>query len=122
MSLRAPLVSVIPEATARVARAAFPNGNPYLLLRDTLGPISTHPDFVARFPSRGQPALAPAQLAWVTIMQFAADLSDRQAADDMPPDMSSGGCVRIASTRGRFGCKPRRSPRSRSFRSCAKPR
>ena len=29
----------IPEETVKVAKAAFPNGNIYLTLRDTLGPI-----------------------------------------------------------------------------------
>ncbi len=81
MSLRSPLVYVIPNETARVAHAAFPKGNPYLLMRDTLGPIFTNPDFAALFPPRGQPAEAPARLALVTILQFAEDLSDRQAAD-----------------------------------------
>ena len=30
---------LIPAETARVARAAFPKGNPYLTLRDDLGPV-----------------------------------------------------------------------------------
>ena len=37
-------------------------------------------DFAPALPLRGQPALAP-QLALVTLMQFAEDLTDRQAAD-----------------------------------------
>ncbi len=81
MSLRAPLVYCIPEETARVAHAAFPKGNPYLRMRDALGPIYTNPEFAALFPNTGQPAEAPAQLALVTIMQFAEGLSDSQAAD-----------------------------------------
>src|SRR5215210_6164861 len=81
MSLRAPLVYCIPEETARVARAAFPHGNPYLRMRDELGPIYTNPEFAALFPKVGQPAEAPAHLALVLIMQFAEGLSDRQAAD-----------------------------------------
>ena len=81
MSLRAPLVYAIPEETARVAHAAFPKGNPYLLIRDTLGPIFTNPDFAVLFPQRGQPAEAPARLALVSILQFAEDRSDREAAD-----------------------------------------
>jgi transposase len=68
MSLRAPLVSRIPDQTAQVAHAAFPKGNPSLRMRDTLGPISTTPAFAHRFPTDGQPAEAPAQLALVTIM------------------------------------------------------
>lgn len=81
MSLRAPLAYALPDETVRVARAAFPNGNPYMRMRDALGPIYTNPDFAALFPRRGQPAQAPAQLALVTIMQFAEGLSDAQAAD-----------------------------------------
>ncbi len=81
MSLQAPLVYCIPDETARVAHAAFPKGNPYLRMRDTLGPIYTNPEFAHLFPKTGQPAEAPAQLALVTVMQFAEGLSDTQAAD-----------------------------------------
>ena len=40
MSLRLPQpVPPVPDDTARIARAAFPGGNPYVLLRDRLGPV-----------------------------------------------------------------------------------
>ncbi len=81
MSLRAPIMYCLPEDTARVARAAFPKGNAYLRVYDALGPIYSNPQFAALFPKDGQPAIAPAQLALVTIFQFAEGLSDRQAAD-----------------------------------------
>src|SRR5215207_5603293 len=81
MSLQPQAVYVVPEDTARVARAAFPKGNPYLRMHDELGRLSADQDFAALFPTRGQPALAPAQLALVTLMQFAEGLTDRQAAD-----------------------------------------
>jgi transposase len=81
MSLHSPLAYAIPEQTSLVAHAAFPKGNPYMQMRDTLGPIYTNPDFAALFPKLGQPAEAPAQLALITIMQFAEGLSDAQAAD-----------------------------------------
>ena len=81
MSLRAPIMYCLPEDTARVARAAFPKGNAYLRVYDALGPIYSNPQFAALFPKDGQPAVAPAQLALVTIFQFAEGLSDRQAAD-----------------------------------------
>ena len=81
MSLDAPLFYVIPEETAQVAQAAFPNGNSYLRMRDALGPIYTNPDFTDLFPADGRPALAPARLALISVMQFAEGLSDRQAAD-----------------------------------------
>lgn len=81
MSLQAPLVYVIPDETVRIAQAAFPTGNPYMRMRDSLGPIYTNPEFTHLFPQIGQPAQAPAQLALITIMQFAEGLSDSQAAD-----------------------------------------
>lgn len=81
MSLDAPLGYVIPDETARVARAAFPKGNRYILMRDALGPIFTNPEFADLFPKDGAPAEAPAQLALITVMQFAEGLADRQAAD-----------------------------------------
>jgi transposase len=71
----------VPELTARIARAAFPKGNPYLRLRDELGPVFRDADFAELYPRRGQPALPPWKLALVTVLQFAEDLSDRQAAD-----------------------------------------
>ena len=81
MSLRPQAVYVVPEDTARVARAAFPKGNPYLRMHDELGRLYADQDFAALFPVRGQPALAPAQLALVTLMQFVEHLTDRQAAE-----------------------------------------
>ncbi len=81
MSLRAPIIYCLPEDTARVTRAAFPKGNAYLRVYDALGPIYRNPEFAALFPKDGQPAVAPAQLALVTLFQFAEGLSDRQAAD-----------------------------------------
>jgi transposase len=81
MSLQANLESTVPEETARVARAAFPKGNPYLTLRDELETIYPDTHFAALFPNRGQPAESPGRLAIVTVLQFAEGLSDRQAAD-----------------------------------------
>jgi transposase len=81
MSLQSPLAYPIPEHTSLVAHAAFPNGNPYMRMRDSLGPIYINPDFAALFPKLGHPAEAPAQLALITVMQFAEGLSDAQAAD-----------------------------------------
>ncbi len=81
MSLQPQPPSPVPEETARVARAAFPNGNLYMHLRDVLGPIYDDARFASVFPARGRPAEAPWQLALVTVMQFAEGLSDRQAAE-----------------------------------------
>jgi transposase len=81
MSLHARAAYQVPEETQRVARAAFPRGNPYMQVIDTLGIIYQDEHFAALFPTRGQPAEAPARLALVTMLQFAEGFSDRQAAD-----------------------------------------
>ena len=81
MSLKLSLIKPVPELTARIAHAAFPNGNPYLTLRDELGTLYDDKDFAALFPRRGQPGLAPWRLALVTVLQFRENLADRQAAE-----------------------------------------
>src|ERR671923_2965462 len=81
MSLRPELIGPVPEETARIARAAFPRGNPWLRLRDELGTIYPDETFAPLFPTHGQPAEAPWRLALVTVLQFAEGLSDRQAAE-----------------------------------------
>jgi transposase len=78
--LRAGGLGSVPEQTARVARAAFPKGSPPMRLRDVLGPVFTDTDFADLFPARGKPGLSPAMLTMVLLLQFAEDLSDRQAA------------------------------------------
>jgi transposase len=81
MSLKPQAIGPVPEETARIARAAYPRGNIYLQLRDTLGTIYKDEQFADLFPQRGQPAEAPWRLALVCVMQFREGLSDRQAAD-----------------------------------------
>jgi transposase len=83
MSLRPHVVAPVPEETARVARAAFPKGNPYLILRDALGTIFQNDDFSDLYSHEGQPGLSAWRLALVTIMQFRETLSDRQAAESV---------------------------------------
>src|SRR5215471_368943 len=62
MSLQAKPGSRVPAETARVARAAFPKGNPYLTLRDELDTIYPDNLFAPLFPTRGQPAEARASV------------------------------------------------------------
>jgi transposase len=81
MSLRTQPVPSVPGETARIARAAFPGGNPYLTLRDEIGTIFSDEDFAHTYPARGRPAEAPWRLALVTVFQFVEHLSDRRAAD-----------------------------------------
>ncbi|TDH57126.1 IS1182 family transposase [Dankookia rubra] len=71
----------VPGDTAHVARLAFPRGNMLLSLRDELGSVFDDHRFARLFPGKGQPAKAPWRLALVTLLQFAEELSDRQAAD-----------------------------------------
>jgi transposase len=81
MSLHPQATYPVPEETQRVARAAFPRGNIYMQVADRLGTIDHDTQFAVLFPTRGQPADAPARLALATVLQFAEGLSDRQAAD-----------------------------------------
>ncbi len=74
-------IPLVPDDTARVARAAFRRGNPCLLLRDRLGVMFDDAGFADLYPKRGQPAYAPWRLALVTLLQFREGLSDRQAAE-----------------------------------------
>lgn len=81
MSLKITKHQEIPAETVRVVQAAFPKGNTYTILRDELGSIFDDEHFVDLYPSCGQPGLAPWRLAFVTIMQFMENLSDRQTAE-----------------------------------------
>ncbi|MDZ8236135.1 MAG: IS1182 family transposase [Nostoc sp. ChiQUE01a] len=81
MSMQPQSIPPVPPDTEAVARAAFPKGNIYVLLRDNLGSIYCDEVFTALFSKRGQPAQSPWRLALISIMQFVENLSDRQAAD-----------------------------------------
>lgn len=83
MSLTVRLRQEIPEETVRIAQAAFPKGNPYMKMRDTLGELYSDREFAELFPERGRPAESPGVLALTTIIQFAEGLSDRQAAEEV---------------------------------------
>ena len=71
----------IPAETARVAHAAFPPGTLGLQSRDTLGPLYAAAQVTALFSPPGPLAAAPARWALVLLLQCAAHLSDRPAAD-----------------------------------------
>jgi transposase len=83
MSMRPQPAQEVPTLTVQVARSAFPKGNPYMMMRDELGVIFDDEQFAELFPQRGRKAIAPGQLALVTVMQFAENLTDRQAADQV---------------------------------------
>ena len=81
MSLKPSPYGEVPSLTAKTARAAFPKGSLCLRIRDSLGPVFTDEQFTELFGRRGRPGLSPARLMWVLVLQFAEDLTDRQAAD-----------------------------------------
>jgi transposase len=81
MSLRPEPIAEIPAETARVARAAFPQGTIVTRLRDEFSALYQDEDFRKLYPTLGQPGLAPWRLALVTVLQFLEHLSDRQAAN-----------------------------------------
>ncbi|HVC79754.1 MAG TPA: IS1182 family transposase [Chloroflexota bacterium] len=81
MCLQPHPITPVPEETMRVARAAFPKGTAYLRLRDELGIFYRDERFAPLFAQRGRPAEAPWRLALVSVLQFAENLSDRQAAE-----------------------------------------
>ncbi|HET9921941.1 MAG TPA: transposase, partial [Ktedonobacteraceae bacterium] len=81
MSMYPQELGSIPEETARVARAACPKGTLAMRLRDALGELYQDEQFAALYPVEGQPAYAPWRLAVVTVLQYAENLTDRQAAN-----------------------------------------
>ena len=71
----------MPDQTALVARAIFPDANPVMRLYDDLHMVVEDRDFADLFPARGQLAEAPVRLALATLLQFMGGLTDRQTAD-----------------------------------------
>ncbi|MFI6006992.1 IS1182 family transposase [Streptomyces sp. NPDC051366] len=70
----------VPAVTRDVARAAFPKGCLAMRIRDNLGTLFADKEFKDAFGVRGRPGISPGQLALVSILQFAENLTDRQAA------------------------------------------
>lgn len=81
MSMPAQPIPPVPKMTVAVARRAFRKGSVYMQMRDVLGTFFTNDLFADLYPTDGQPAYAPWRLALVSVMQFAENLTDRQAAD-----------------------------------------
>lgn len=81
MTLHSQYIPDVPEETARIAQAAFRKGNRYMQMRDELGTMYEDDQFADLYPNVGQLAASPWRLALITVMQFAENLTDRQAAD-----------------------------------------
>src|SRR5258708_614033 len=71
----------VPEETAQVARAIYPEGNLAMAIRDQLYCVYDDQTFSRLYPDRGQPAESAWRLALVSVLQYAENLSDRQAAE-----------------------------------------
>jgi transposase len=70
----------VPAMTAAVAAAAFPDGSLAMRARDELAGVFADEPFAEAFGVRGPAGLSPGMLALVTVLQFAENLTDRQAA------------------------------------------
>jgi len=81
MVLHPQLIKSIPPLTKEVAHQVFPQGNLYMSLRDELGTFYQDSDFAELYSVEGQPALHPGPLALICVMQYMANLSDREAAE-----------------------------------------
>jgi transposase len=75
------VLTPIPEETRRIAQDAFPHGSLAIRLRDLLGTIYHDGMFADLYAAEGQPGATPWRLALVTVLQYAENLSDGQAAD-----------------------------------------
>jgi transposase len=81
VSLRPESHQRIPARTVQTARAACPKGTPPMLIRDRLDVLFEDVEFAGLYSGDGRPGLSPGQLALVSVLQFAENLSDRAAAD-----------------------------------------
>ena len=81
MSLQPETLPEIPKETARVAKSLFPKGNRYMWLRDELGAIYQDEQFLTLYPNVGQLAEQPWRLAFMSLVQYMENYTDRQAAE-----------------------------------------
>ena len=71
---------------------AFPKGNPYLTLRDTLGPIFSDLDFVALFSQHRTARSATVAISVDYGDAIPEELSDRQTADAVRYGLTGNTC------------------------------
>src|SRR3954451_128125 len=98
MSMRPRVLAEVPEQTTAVARAAFRKPTLAMRVRDELGEIFADGAFIDAFGTRGKPGISPGQLAMVTVLQFAENLTDRQAADAVRGRIDWKYCLGLALT------------------------
>lgn len=81
MSRKAQASGPVPEETARVAPAAYPQGKVSMQMRKVWGSISADEDVADLFPKDGQPTEAPWRFALMRVLPCVENVSDQQAAD-----------------------------------------
>ena len=86
----------VPADTVRVAKKAFRKGTLAIRARDELGSWYDDEAFGGAYGVRGAPGISPAQLAMVTVLQFAENLTDRQAADAVRARLDWKYCLGLA--------------------------
>ncbi|MGW1365181.1 transposase [Streptomyces chartreusis] len=79
LSMRPKGLPEVPAQTGVVARAVFPQGSLAVRVRDRLAEVFADGPFVDAFGVRGVPGLSSGVLSLVTVLQFAEDLTGRQA-------------------------------------------
>jgi transposase len=79
MSLKVQPVPPIPDDIATLVRQILPGTHPLVLMGDRLSSFISDEAFADLYPAEGKPALSPALLALVTVLQYWEFLSDRQA-------------------------------------------
>jgi transposase len=80
MSLKVLPVRPISDDIATVVRQILPASHALVVMGDRLSSFISDEAFADLYPAEGKPALSPALLALVTILQYWEFLSDRQAA------------------------------------------
>jgi transposase len=79
MSLKVRPVPPIPDDIAAVVRQILPATHPLVVMGDRLSQFISDEAFADLYPAEGKPALSPALLGLVTVLQYWEFLSDRQA-------------------------------------------
>jgi transposase len=79
MSLHLHPIPPIPADTAAVVRQILPATHPLVVIGDRLSTFVSDATFADLYPAEGKPALSPALLAMVTLLQYWEGFSDRQA-------------------------------------------
>ncbi|WP_391858696.1 transposase [Streptomyces rugosispiralis] len=72
---------VVPPLTVRMARASDPPGTAAMWARDRLDELFVDEDFADWYPADGRKRRSPARLALVSVLQYAENLTGRQAAE-----------------------------------------